>query len=405
MIRITNIESQTSDSWAELRSLVHSDDDIFDDFSIWWRYPAAYSEMISGTANAQVAAGLLLAMRLGQDLKVEGKISRCLMDNAQKYMEIVSTWWPELKQIKIIADEVGETFEGGKFAGSFFSGGLDSQYTLLKHQNEISHMIFIRGFDIELDNDMLYESALRGVRNVADALGKKVIQVSTNLIDLSRIVSWDQYHGPALISVALGLGGAFRKIFVPASTYQSNLFPWGSHPRTDPLWSTESIEVIHDGCEANRIEKIQWQIAKSQVALDNLRVCNQQIPSKYNCCVCEKCVRTMLNLRNAGVLEKSKAFGRKLTYSDIRNLDLSGMGGRYCTMENYNALIEANEDPKIIQALKFSMARGWRWKLRHYLRKALKQMKRNIEKHILCKPEFRPEAKPAKFKIHLKKSI
>ena len=30
---------------------------------------------------------------------------------------------------------------------SFFSGGVDSTYTFLKHQDEISHVVYIHGFD------------------------------------------------------------------------------------------------------------------------------------------------------------------------------------------------------------------------------------------------------------------
>ena len=30
---------------------------------------------------------------------------------------------------------------------SFFSGGVDSTYTFLKRQNELTHLVFIQGFD------------------------------------------------------------------------------------------------------------------------------------------------------------------------------------------------------------------------------------------------------------------
>lgn len=391
MITVTDIECTKTEFGVELRSLMRSSDDRFDDFHLWWRYPDQYYEQVSMTANAHVAAGLLPAMCLGQDLKVEGKVSRRMLEGTEKYMEVINGWWPECKRIKVIHDECDETIENGRHIGTFFSGGLDSFYTLLKNDesdtpasDKISHLIFIRGFDVGLGNDDLYERALTGVENVAKELDKKVVQVSTNLMELSRqMADWNMYHGPAMISVALGLGGLFRKVYVPASYPRRDLFPWGSHPLTDPHWSTESLDVVHDGCEAGRIEKIMWQVGKSQVALDNLRVCTQQRPGRYNCGVCEKCIRTMLNLEIAGVLDKCGSFPRRYTCSDLRNLDLSSESARVFAFENCEALVTTGGDPRVIRALKFSMDRGALWQLRHLTRRIAKRTARNINKHIL----------------------
>ena len=404
MIRVTHIERRTEDSTVVLRGRVDSEAGPLDDFAVWWRYPAGYADHISRTSNAFLAALLLPAMRLGEDLHVEGRICRSLMEHLSSYMEIVSRWWPQaFRPIRITAEECTETPEGGALTGTFFSGGVDSFYTLLKQNEAISHLIFIHGFDILLSQDALYAAALKGIENTAKALDKKVIAVSTNLIDLKYIVNWNHYNGPALISAALGLGGAFRKVFVPASFYEKDLFPWGSHPLTDPLWSTDSLDIVHDGCEANRIEKIRRQIAGSRTALDNLRVCTVRHPTKTNCCVCEKCVRTMLNLKIAGVLDRCGAFRRKFTYSDLRNLNLSGDAGKIFAQENYEAMTAAGLDRRMIRAFRFSMERGLRWKVRHGVRKALHQMKKNIQKHLLRRAPGRPEGKPETAKIVLKK--
>src|SRR5207302_11088078 len=84
--------------------------------------------------------------------------------------------------------------------------------------------------------------------------------------------------------------------------------PWGAHPLVDPRWSTEAVDVVHDGCEANRIEKIRRQIASSPLALQSLRVCWRGDSASYNCGECPKCLRTMLALHLAGTLPRATTF-------------------------------------------------------------------------------------------------
>ena len=73
----------------------------------------------------------------------------------------------------------------------------------------------------------------------------------------------------------------------------NELSPLGSHPLTDPLWSNEAVELVHDGCEARRTDKIA-RIAASEAALANLRVCFEDM--NVNCGHCTKCLRTMVPL-------------------------------------------------------------------------------------------------------------
>jgi hypothetical protein len=124
--------------------------------------------------------------------------------------------------------------------------------------------------------------------------GKVLIPVATNYYafgyryNLSRNLS----QGGALASVALLLG--FPLTFIPSSYTYSQLFPLGSHPLTDPLWGVEGTEIVHDGSEARRVDKVQ-RIAEDAPALANLRVCFND--ANVNCGHCIKCLRTMISLR------------------------------------------------------------------------------------------------------------
>ena len=58
-----------------------------------------------------------------------------------------------------------------------------------------------------------------------------------------------------------------------AFTYDwEHLFPWGSHPKLDPLWSNGKVLLSHDGCEATRLDKTRL-VSEHPIALETLRVC------------------------------------------------------------------------------------------------------------------------------------
>jgi CubicO group peptidase (beta-lactamase class C family) len=64
------------------------------------------------------------------------------------------------------------------------------------------------------------------------------------------------------------LAPAFERIYIAASVNYRDLFPWGTHPLLDPLWSSELLEFVHHGCAARRIEKLRF-IAGFDAAVNN----------------------------------------------------------------------------------------------------------------------------------------
>ena len=79
--------------------------------------------------------------------------------------------------------------------------------------------------------------------------------MATNARELTdRYVNTSWSSGGFLASVGLCLQKVFREVLIAASDTYGQLVPWGSHPHVDPLWSTESLAFVHDGCEATRLE-------------------------------------------------------------------------------------------------------------------------------------------------------
>src|SRR5262249_41756622 len=152
------------------------------------------------------------------------------------------------------------------------------------------------------DDDALGAMVLDGVRHAAAELGLPLVEVRTDVRAFSdRFSRWDHYHGAALATVAHLLAPYFSRVFVPATQTYAFLAPLGSHPLLDPLWSSEDVELVHDGLEAPRLDKLAV-VASEPAARHWLRVCWENRNGAYNCGRCEKCLRTMVALDALGEL-------------------------------------------------------------------------------------------------------
>lgn len=335
MIFVDEPGEVTADDYSIISSKFRSPGNEID--RLWYKTNAP----VHVTSDIFLISTLIPAMKLGENLSVAGTISEKLYKNIPKIQDILCSWYPELKKINVNAEHF--TKGDGLLTGTacFFSGGVDSFYTLLKHKDEITKIIYVRGFDVGLYEREYLDMMSRAVRKMADALGKELIEVETNVhVFGDQYVDWSyQYHGSALASVASLLANKINKIYIPSSYTYKDVFPWGTHPMLDNLWSTERIEIIHDGCEASRIQKIQ-KIITNPCALDHLRVCIDRTSGFYNCSECEKCVRTMISLHAFGVLDKCKTFrGFDMNAEAISKLKLNEHTIIF-QKENYNALPE-----------------------------------------------------------------
>jgi hypothetical protein len=168
----------------------------------------------------------------------------------------------------------------------------------------------------------------------------------------------------------------FKKIYIPASYTYDTLFPWGTHPLLDPLWSTEGLEFVHFGCGASRAEKVTL-VAESDTALRHLRVCYENPDSAYNCGVCEKCVRTKLSLYAVGALEKCATLDHDLRPATIQGVGHLEHKQRIYMEENLAALSDLPETEPLRRAmakrmkrsewkeiLRSSLERDWPWAFR-----------------------------------------
>jgi len=311
-----------------LYSEIETDADLDIPKFLWFRVPEKDQDKISCTANPFLTALFVVAMKYNEDIEVEGKVSPQLLKNINEYQEIYNTWFPEFKIIKIKCHEFEPVPETSGAVVCSFSGGVDSTYTLWTNmpqnqpdpKKQLTHGLFIHGIDINIEDHEAFLGVKKTHTELFQNLGLDLLTIRTN-------VKWFIY---GQVKFEMGVGGAvlgtamvfapFISVYYFNSTFDYNqLFPAGSHPKTDPLLTTENREVIHYGCDKNRVEKI-LAFADWPVTYHSFRTCNQKDDNrKINCCRCTKCVRVMIILAVAGKLDRYNTFPKSLTRKDVRN--------------------------------------------------------------------------------------
>jgi hypothetical protein len=301
--------------------------------SLWLRFPGEVDPFIRPDADPFVPPLLVHCMRARRPLVIDGEVSARLLSALPLAQDLYAQWAAAdgsgLVRVDVSAPSTVRQRQAGA-SGAFFSGGVDSFYTLLRNRQRyepgdprrIAALLLVHGFDIPLSNRRLFEEVERQTRRVAHQVGARLIAVETNIRTATDDLDWGRYgHGAALASVGLALGRLVHTVYVPSTSAIDELTPWGSHPALDPLWSTEAVDFVHDGGEANRDRKIEL-LASSPVALESLRVCWENRAGAYNCGRCEKCLRTMIELQLCGALERAARFPRAIAAADVARLTI-----------------------------------------------------------------------------------
>ncbi len=322
-----------------------------------------YESLISDDASPFLAAVLLPCMKTKENIYIDGNVSAKLLQNTHAIMNLIKKWNIGLSKVKIRCRDVTHDSQKPKFVGSFFTAGVDSFYTYLKKsktKEKITHLILVHGFDIPLENKSFFKEVKKTIEKVAkeEKIQPVIIETNIGTIVEQRLI-WDFSHGGALGAVALFLRGGMKEIFISGAVKNNELFPYGTHPQLDKLWSTQTLSVQSIGGEHNRLEKIIHVVSKSPLALKYLRVCTQNIKGKYNCSRCHKCLITMIYLYSADVLKEAKTFDPVLDLSLVKQM-------YYDYKFKYNTQAEAilaflkreKRDKELQDAISYSLAKS-----------------------------------------------
>ncbi len=284
--------------------------------SIWFDVPGECSAELPETGDPWLILMLPLAMTSGEDILLPSPVDPHLLENIQGMMRFWHAAHPELMPVHIEAPLCTSHRRPGNKRGIYFSGGIDSTFSLSRHDKVatgcgsgiVDDLIFIAGLDIPISSTDEIEMAQGRLSRIAEAHGKHLLRIGTNLrtLDTPYNTNWILFYGCALGAIGHLLAGRFGEIIISAGLCYGDRPVTGSHPITDPLLNSRQLRFVHDGASFTRVEKTQ-QVAAVPDLLRSVRVCWES-KRHDNCSRCQKCLLTMVTLDLAGVRDQADCF-------------------------------------------------------------------------------------------------
>ena len=269
--------------------------------TVWFDVPARFESVLSDRGEPWAVLLLPCAAVVGEDLAIDLPVDPALLYNLNGVQQVWQSWYRWLKPVRIEAPPLPNPVVGTDTA-LFFSGGVDSYFSLIGAHSDADHIGVPRpdslltawGFDIPLSRPEEFARLREMGEHAAGFFRKEFIPIATNLRELDGFGSqWgDLSHGAAMASVGHLLSNRFGNVLIGSTHDYSRLSPWGSHPLVDPQLSSARTSIIHDGTPSSRFEKIE-RVCSVPEAARALRVC-WALNGASNCSRCGKCLRTML---------------------------------------------------------------------------------------------------------------
>ena len=292
--------------------------------TLWFEFPREYESFLHPGMEGFVATLVPLAMALGEDIEVEAPLSPRLVFHLKRYQQIYHHWQPHFYQpIAIHCDGYRhEEVERGKGVGLFFSGGVDSFYTLYQNMPEnqpvpgyqVTHGIFLFRFDLHTHKEKSYKKFLASYQRLFDDLGLELIPASYNDSEfVPRVPGKNNFnfrgntYSAGFSGCGLTLSRGLHRLLIASSSVFTYTKIQGSSYLHDQELSTEWFEIVHDGLVEDRMDKTS-PLASWAPTYNTLRVCWWQPDGVMNCGKCPKCVRTMTGLELIGALDRYTVF-------------------------------------------------------------------------------------------------
>jgi len=223
-----------------------------------------------------------------------------------------------------------------------FSGGVDAFTTFLRHNSEYLDLITIRGADMETGDSKQWNEVIK-YNNSTEAISKNEKHyITSNLrafisFEVDKLLPtlgwWGMVqHGIALtaLTAPLSYTKGYNNVYIASSNPRKEgygIVIMGSMPEIDNCmkWGNNT-QVIHDGVELTRQEKVDFIINKTKNQIKPLlRVCYSDIKSTLNCSVCEKCLRTILAIMIAG--GNPNEYGFNISIDIFNRLNITVLNG------------------------------------------------------------------------------
>ena len=329
MIRLKNIEFRDNTLSCEVQ-LINLDSKLNVPTRIYFRCDnEAYS--LNSNYDALLVAILPLAMSIGQDVDVEGAVDGVLLENILEVIALYHSWYgAKAKVIRVTAEQKAyayETISSERPLASFYSGGVDSLFNISGRLNEglkpVDACILVRGMDVAISDEKLWNKVKPSLQENLTGLPQlEMITVETNAREFQQgYLSYpDMGFGAILGAISNFIAPSFSQVVIGSYDIYRNLTAHASGPLVDRLWSSALVGVVHYTPRYSRMDKLALIKAHNPDLLRNLRVCWKNQGGAYNCGICEKCLRTKVELAAVGACEMVLSFGSYDLMKDINKL-------------------------------------------------------------------------------------
>lgn len=330
MFTLCNIRKEEKDDWAYLVCdlKVSGKQKLFKEETIWIAVEKENEDMLSTKVyDPFILVPLFLGMYYGHNVHVEGNVSARFYYNIKHYlMNIFLNFHDETKPIQFTVDGY-DTVEDCDISlvGTSISCGVDCLTTIYDNYVEetnpkyrISGLFFANCGSHGKFNEAsrtLWLNRAKLNRRVAQELNLPMYLIDSNLHYFVWKFSTDQTIGYlATYSCILALQKYVRRYLMAGNLQYDEIAEFKDLSKNfdiseycesymPHLISTEKFELLTDGCQYTRGEKIE-RISEWEIAQSYLNVCVSPDEHGENCSNCNKCMWTLLPLEAMGQLDK-----------------------------------------------------------------------------------------------------
>jgi len=299
---------------------------------LWFGVAAEHGGLVSERSDAALLALLLPAMRAGEDLYVAGPVSEKLHYGLSGMLQrIMQRLIPSLRPIRIHAAEIEPAHDRAAGVATGFSAGIDSFSVVADHHYgnpspgyRLTHLLYNNVGSHGATGNPLFRLRYERLIQVAERIGLPFVAVDSNLMSFYDGIEFQKTYTLRNAVVALLLQAGIGRSFHAAGTVIGGPPPKlplhdiaHLDPEILPIVSTEVLDAQWVGGIYSRVEKT-LQVAEIADSYDVLDVCvrNDRVG---NCSTCKKCVRVLLTLEIAGLLDRYAAVFDIETYRKHRH--------------------------------------------------------------------------------------
>lgn len=269
---------------------------------------------------------------VGFDIEVD-ELDRVFYEQVLKLKQQFSEYYPIIstKKSNLI---VGHLLESSNISSNkkamLYSGGVDAYATLFRHFEEVPDLITIKGADMTLDDEVQWKELLCCNKRTKVLQQNTIYYIESNLREFITsevkclVEGFNWYgkiqHGLALscLTTPLSYLNNYSIVYIASSFDRKEGYEfinWGSIPEIDNLIRFNNTNIVHDGIELTRQEKVNyivdWTVFKKQNI--QLRVCYSNRDHTLNCNKCSKCLMTIFAIINTN--KDPNDFGFQVDFS------------------------------------------------------------------------------------------